>query len=364
MLKVGSGVLADDYGPRREVVGRIAAEVALQMRQGRNVIVVTSGAVAAGKIRLGTARNSGAVVFRQAAAAVGQIELMRIYSEELSARGLLAAQLLLTHEDLADRRRRENALRTIETLLKHGAVPIVNENDTVAVEEIRFGDNDRLSALVAVLVQADLLVILSDVDGVLTGDPRRRSDARRIPLIPDAQAEIKGVVTDGVGPKGTGGMASKLKAAQEATRAGTPVIIASGLDPRGLSDALDPLKETGTLILPARRQLNRRKHWIAYALKPAGVLTLDRGATEALKRNGKSLLPSGIKEVSGDFQSGDCVALVDEQGDEFGRGLVNYPAADIIKLKGRRTADIARVLGYKIADEIIHRDNLVLLKDV
>jgi glutamate 5-kinase len=361
VLKVGSGVLAGQDGLRREVIARIAAEASKQARAGRQAIVVTSGAVAAGRLCL-RAVPGASIAARQAAAAVGQIELMRIYAEEFARFGLTVAQLLLTHGDLAETRRRENARHTLNTLLKHGAVPIINENDTIAVDEIRFGDNDHLSALVAVLAQAGLLVMLSDVPGVLTGDPRRRRDARRIPLIADGQGEIRGVVADGAGPIGTGGMASKLKAAREAMRAGAAVIITSGVEPDGLAAALDPNRESGTLILPAAARLKGRKHWIAYALKPAGWLRLDRGAAEAVRVNGKSLLPSGIKEVRGDFASGDCVALADEEGLEFGRGLVNYPATHVLMLKGRRSNEILRLLGYKVSDEIVHRDNMALLK--
>jgi glutamate 5-kinase len=362
VLKVGSGVLAGEDGLRREVIARIALEVSKQAEAGRQAIVVTSGAVAAGRLRLHQQSRSS-IGARQAAAAVGQIELMRTYAEEFARFGLTAAQLLLTHQDLAEKLRRENARHTLNTLLRQGAVPIINENDTVAVEEIRFGDNDHLSALVAVLAQAGLLVMLSDVPGVLTGDPRRRRDVRRIPLIADGLGEIRGVVADGAGPLGSGGMASKLKAAREVTRAGAAVIIASGIEADGLAAALDPNRESGTLILPSSAaRLKGRKHWIAYALKPAGWLRLDRGAVLALRVNGKSLLPSGIQEVRGDFASGDCVALADQDGQEFGRGLVNYPAAHVLRVKGRRSDEIMRLLGYKVSDEIIHRDNMVVLK--
>jgi glutamate 5-kinase len=361
VLKVGSGVLAGDDGLQREVIARIAAQASAQRRSGREIIVVTSGAVAVGRLCLRTGPNSS-MADRQAAAAVGQIELVRIYAEEFARFGLTVAQLLLTHQDLAETRRRENARHTLNTLLKRGVVPIINENDTVAVDEIRFGDNDHLSALVAVLARAGLLVMLSDVPGVLTGNPRRRRDVQQIPLITDAQSEIKGVIADGAGPRGSGGMISKLEAAREATRAGAAVIITSGIEPEGIVAALDPKRESGTLILPAGSRLKERKHWIAYALKPAGWLRLDHGAAQALRVNGKSLLPSGIKEVGGEFVSGDCVVLADEEGLEFGRGLVNYPAAHVLTLKGRRSSEILRLLGYKVSDEIVHRDNMVLLK--
>jgi len=363
VVKVGSAVLSDTAGLRHDVIERLAGDVAAIVKGGREVVVVTSGAIAAGRTRL-SGRRGSSIAIRQAAASVGQIELMSLYAKFFAWHERTVAQILLTHEDLAERVRRNNARQTIQTLLGAGIVPIVNENDTVAVEEIRFGDNDNLSALVANLVQAQMLVILSDVAGVLTADPRKRSDARLIPLIADAEADMKGLVADAAGPLGTGGMASKLTAARRAAHAGVTVIITSGLDERGLLDALDPEKNSGTLVLAARDRLRSRKHWIAFALKPAGALTVDRGAAEALRHKGRSLLPSGVYEVQGDFAGGDCVSLLDQDGAEFGRGLVNYPAADVIKVKGKRSGEISRVLGYKMADEIIHRDNLVLLDKV
>ncbi|MGH7881196.1 MAG: glutamate 5-kinase, partial [Candidatus Binataceae bacterium] len=314
------------------------------------------------RARLG--RRGTSMAERQAAAATGQIELMRQWARAFDAHGRLVAQILLTHQDLAERKRRDNAVHTIQALLAAGVLPIVNENDTVAVEEIRMGDNDVLSSLVAGMVQAGLLVILSDVTGVLTGDPRKRADARLIPLITDAEAGMRGLVAESAGPLGSGGMATKLKAARQAAQAGISVIIAHGGEPGTLSAALDPAREIGTLILPSRARLKGRKQWIAFALRPAGALAVDDGAAEALRRKGRSLLASGIREVRGEFSSGDCVSLLDHAGVEFGRGLVNYPSIDVARLKGRRSADIARLLGYKVADEIIHRNNFVLIEEL
>jgi glutamate 5-kinase len=359
VIKVGSAVLSDPNGLCVEVIEGLAAQIDTIARSGCEVVLVTSGAIAAGRARLG--RVAATMAQRQAAAAIGQIELMRQWARAFEARGRAIAQLLLTHQDVAERGRRRNAVHTIRALLSAGILPVVNENDTVAVEEIRMGDNDVLSSLVAGMVQADLLIILSDVPGVLTGDPRKRSDARLVPLISDPAAEMRGLVAESAGPLGSGGMATKLRAAREAVRAGISVIIAPGREPAVLSAAVDPSREIGTLILPAPRPLRSRKHWIAFALRPAGVLAVDRGAAEALRSKGRSLLPSGIREVRGEFLTGDCVRLLDNDGVEFGRGLVNYPAADVLKVKGRRSSDIARVLGYKVADEIIHRDNFVLL---
>lgn len=362
VIKVGSAVLSDPNGLRADVIANLARQIDAIIRDGREVVLVTSGAIAAGRARLG--RRASTIAERQAAAATGQIDLMRQWAKAFEAHGRTVAQLLLTHQDLAERKRRLNATHTIESLFAAGVIPIVNENDTVAVEEIRMGDNDVLSSLVAGMVQAGLLIILSDVAGVLTGDPRTRSDARLIPLITDPEAGMRGLVAESAGPLGSGGMATKLKAARQAARAGICVIIAPGRETDTLTAALDPSREVGTLVLPARRRLPGRKHWIAFALRPSGALALDRGAAEALRSKGRSLLPSGIRDVRGEFASGDCVSLLDSDDVEFGRGLVNYPAADVLKVKGMRSQEIPRVLGYKVADEIIHRDNFVLIEDL
>lgn len=360
VVKVGSAVLSDLNGLRVETIDHLAAQIDAVMRSGREVVLVTSGAIAAGRVRLG--HRGASMAERQAAAATGQIELMRQWAKAFDTRGRTVAQLLLTHQDLAERKRRDNAVHTIEALLAAKVVPVINENDTVAVEEIRMGDNDVLSSLVAGMVHAQLLVILSDVAGVLTGDPRKDPDARLIPLITDAESGMRGLVAESAGPLGSGGMAAKLKAARQAARAGISVIIAPGRNGTPLHAALDPAAEFGTLILPSRTRLKSRKQWIAFALRPTGALAVDDGAAEALRRRGRSLLASGIREVRGEFSSGDCVSLLDNAGVEFGRGLVNYPSSDVSRVKGRRSTEIARVLGYKVADEIIHRDNFVLIE--
>ena len=328
VVKVGSAVLSGPDGLLAEVIDHLAAEAESIIRSGREVIIVTSGAVAAGRARL-NALGDTSIASRQAAAAAGQIDLMREWSRAFGNHNRTVAQLLLTHQDLAERRRRLNANQTIAALLDAGVVPIVNENDTVAVEEIRLGDNDVLSSLVATLVQAQLLIILSDVPGVLTGDPRKRPDARLVPLITDPEAGMSGLVAESAGPLGSGGMATKLKAAREAARAGIPTVIAPGRDPGVLTAVLSLESESGTLIIPAGERLKSRKHWIAFALRPSGSLGVDRGAVEALRTKGRSLLPSGIRRVQGDFGGGDCVSLLDPDGLEFGRGLVNYPAIDV-----------------------------------
>ena len=361
VIKVGSAVLSDMEGLRVATIDHLAGQLDAIIRDGREVVLVTSGAIAAGRARLG--RRGATMAERQAAAATGQIELMRQWAKAFDARGRTVAQILLTHQDLAERKRRDNAIHTIQALLAANVIPIVNENDTVAVEEIRMGDNDVLSSLVAGMVQAGLLIILSDVAGVLTGDPRKRPDARLIPLITDAEAGMRGLVAESAGPLGSGGMATKIKAARMAAKAGISVIIAPGREQDTVLAALDPARDIGTLILPSRIRLKGHKQWIAFALRPSGALAVDDGAAEALRRKGRSLLATGIREVRGEFASGDCVSLLDNAGVEFGRGLVNYPSADVTRLKGQRSTDIARLLGYKVADEIIHRDNFVLIEE-
>jgi glutamate 5-kinase len=363
VIKVGSAVLSDVDGLRVEVIDQLAAQIELAVRAGQEVVIVTSGAVAAGRARLSKLKGA-TIAARQAAAATGQIDLMSAWARAFAGHERSVAQILLTHQDLAERRRRQNASQTISELLGAGVIPIVNENDTVAVEEIRLGDNDVLSSLVASLVQAQLLIILSDVDGVLTGDPRERNDARLISVINDPEAEMRGLVAEKAGPLGVGGMATKLKAARQAARAGIAVVIARGREAGIVTAALDPSREAGTLIVPAGVRLKSRKHWIAFALRPAGSLAVDKGAADALRNRGRSLLPSGVREVRGDFGGGDCVSLLDPDGVEFGRGLVNYPASDVQKVAGRRSTEIPTLLGYKVADEIIHRDNFVLLKEI
>jgi len=269
--------------------------------------------------------------------------------------------VLLTGQDISDRSRYLNARNTLLALLEFGVLPIVNENDTVAVEELNFGDNDNLSALTASLVEADLLVILSDVEGLHTRDPRLDPNA---PLVRVARAQDE-TVAHAAGPAqsgvGTGGMASKLAAARKAAAAGIPTLIADGTREGVLAAIFDPAAETGTLLLADGDRLAHRKHWIAYALKPAGELHLDAGAERALARGGRSLLPSGVRGIVGGFGVGDCVRCLGPDGREFARGLVNYGATELEKIKGAHTREIERLLGYKSSDEVIHRDDLVLL---
>jgi glutamate 5-kinase len=361
VIKIGSSILSTDTGINRPRLRSLAEEICALRGRGIEIVVVSSGAVAAGRARLGMKGRPKTVPERQAAAAVGQIDLMALYEEYFATFSTQVAQILLTHDDLANRRRYLNARHTIETLFAARVVPVANENDTVVTDELRnFGDNDNLSALIAGLVEADVLVMLSDVAGLFTTDPRTNADAQLVSVVEDAGRGAAAYAMAGRGPLGTGGMASKLAAAKKAAAAGIPAIIADGLHAGVLPAAFDNSQAVGTLILPEGDRLGRRKHWIAYTLKPTGTVVVDQGAFEAVTQKGRSLLPKGLTAVEGRFGPGDCVRCVDPHGREFARGLVNYSAAELHKIKGVHSAGIESVLGYKLTEEVIHRNDLVL----
>ena len=367
VIKVGSSILSRQDGVNVESVERLARDMAAlragSRERGKEIVLVSSGAVAAGLGRLGIqSERSRTIPSKQAAAAVGQIALMALYEQAFSRHGSHVGQILLTHDDVADRGRYLNAKHTVQTLLENGVLPIVNENDSVAVEEIEFGDNDNLSALVAVLIEADLLVILSDVEGLYECDPRLHADARLVSLVERCDDALS-YTTGAAGPLGRGGMTSKIQAARKAALSGIPTIIADGRHDNSLSSVFSPDIPTGTLFLPVSDRITSRKHWIAYTLKPVGSLQLDAGAVDAVRRAGRSLLPAGVREVRGTFGVGDCVACVDDRGHEFARGLVNYHSAALEQIKGLKTSQIEQILGYKVSDEVIHRDDLALLSD-
>jgi glutamate 5-kinase len=361
VVKVGTGLITvPGAGADPARIAALAREIA-GVRPGREVVLVSSGAIATGTARLRLAERPRSIPEKQASAAVGQAALMWQYEAAFAPHGIPVGQVLLTAHDISDRARYLNARNTLLTLLRFQVLPIVNENDTVAVDEIKVGDNDNLSALVASLIDADLLVLLTDVDGLYTDDPGVNPQARKLDTVEAITEDIARLVWDRAGRVSVGGMATKLEAAQKAVASGIPMVIAHGGEPGVLRRLLagEPL---GTYFAPKADRLAARKRWIAFAVPPQGRLTVDAGALRALTHQGRSLLPSGLVEVEGDFATGELVAVVSaSDGKEFGRGLVNYDADELRKIRGANTRDIETRLGYKSGDEVIHRDDLVIL---
>jgi len=360
VVKIGSQILSSQDGIEESRLRGLVRQLAELQGGERQVVVVSSGAVAAGMTQLGWKGRPKTIPEKQALAAVGQIKLMALYERSFAKYAKNVAQVLLTAEDLANRQRYINAKHTFQMLLESSIIPIVNENDTVAVEEMKFGDNDHLSALVATLLEADLLVILSDVEGVYDRDPRVHDDAQLIHLISEARGLRQAIGGASVSATGTGGIATKLAAAEEAAAAGIPTIIASGMQNSVLEKIFDARNEIGTLILPEVKHLRRKKHLDGFKLRPVGTIVVNEGAYQAVADKGKSLLPAGVEKVEGSFGVGDCVRI-DFQGKEFARGLVNYGKTELNRIKGLHTSKIEKVLGYKAHDEVIHRDDLVIL---
>jgi glutamate 5-kinase len=359
VLKVGTSTLTGGQAvvdPRH--ITLLAEDVAGAVRGGRQVLVVSSGAIVTGSGLLGLRPERG-LSRKQALAAVGQPVLMQRYAAAFDEAGLRVGQILLTQRDFAIRRQYVNARRTLEALLDLGVIPIINENDTVATEEIQIGDNDTLSALVAGLVGADLLVILSDVEGLMTGDPRRRRDARLIPVVARIDAAVLQAARRSPSAQGVGGMATKISAARTATASGIVTVITSGAHPRPLSRLLEG-EQHGTMFLPERRLASSRRRWLALGIPARGALVIDDGARAALER-GRSLLAAGVVAVEGTFEPGEAVVIRDTRGAEVARGVASYPSVQVARIKGIRSAEIARVLGVSSPREVVHRDNLVLM---
>jgi len=360
VIKLGSRLLTDDGGALDcTVIRQICADLVKLRKQGKQVILVSSGAVAAGRKPLNLTGKSLSIPQKQAAAAVGQPLLMKIYQEQFEQYGLTTGQLLLTADDLANRRRFLNARSTLETLLDAGVVPIINENDTVAVAEIKFGDNDNLSALVTNLVEANLLLILTDIEGLYTANPADDPAAELIKLVPEITKEIERAAGKSSSNIGTGGMATKVAAAKKATRYGVPTMMVKGNLP-GIITAAMSGEDVGTLFLPADKGMNRRKHWIAYSLRPAGKIFVDQGAVKAIAEKGTSLLPSGVCSVEGRFERGSCVRICNQEGHEFARGIADYGSKEIALIARHKSCDIESLLGYRYGDVVVHRDNLSL----
>ena len=362
VVKVGSNVLTCPEGLNLPVIDALSHQIMQLERSGQEVILVSSGAMAAGVRKLAIDRRPEAIPARQAVAAVGQAGLILTWEKALARHGKKVAQILLTAEDMTSRKRYLNARNTLNTLLDWGVLPIINENDTVMVDEIRFGDNDNLAAVITLLMDADILINLTDIDGLYDRDPRTHQDAELLTLISTIGREIERYAGEIAGALGTGGMRSKIKAARKVTAAGVPMIIANGKKDGVLADIFEG-RPTGTFFKPKTARLSSRKCWLAFSLKPKGVIRIDGGAARALTTGGKSLLPSGIAAVSGQFNVGDPVQFAGPDGQVLGNGLVNYSASDINKIKGMRSGDIADCLGEKPYDEVIHRDNLVLTND-
>ena len=361
VVKIGSSLLVAERGEVRSAwLAALAEDVSRCRKKGQEVILVSSGAIAIGRRHLGLLGHRLRLEEKQAAAATGQIRLAHAYQQALAVHAITVAQILLTPEDTEERRRHLNARATFAQLLALGAVPVVNENDTIATAEIRFGDNDRLAARVAQMTSADMLVLLSDIDGLYTADPRKSQEARHVPLVRDIGPEIEAMAGEAAPGYSSGGMVTKLAAGRIALGAGCRMLIAQGV-PHGGGAPLAAIEAgaRATLFLPRGDSVSARKAWIAGAVNPSGTLIVDDGALGALRR-GKSLLPAGIVAVEGVFERGDAVVVRSLAGSEAGRGLSAYSSADIARIKGHKSGEIAGILGYRGRDEIIHRDDLVV----
>lgn len=360
VIKIGSTVLTGrTTGVDKKRIEAISDDIAWLRAKGVETVVVTSGAVSAGMHKMGLKEKPRVIDLKQAAAAVGQSALMRLYEKGLARHEIGVGQMLLTSEDLMDRRRFLNARNTLGKLIEHGFVPVINENDTVSVEELKFSDNDNLAAFVTNLAEADTLVILSDVDGLFDMDPAN-PDARLITDVGCITPEVEKMAGMSCSVFGTGGMASKLTAAKKAVARGAACFIVNGKKDGNIK-ALFEGGAVGSYFMPGEACLTSKKHWIAFSMKEKGRITVDAGAARALLKGGKSLLPSGIKSVDGKFAAGDAVEICDEAGHAIARGLVHYGYDEVVKIMGAKTADIEEILGYKYCDEVVHRDDLVLV---
>jgi glutamate 5-kinase len=362
VVKVGSNVLTEDHGLNLKAIRSISRQICRLIDSGLEVILISSGAMASGVKKVGLDKRPDEIPKRQAVAAVGQAGLIMEYEKAFARYHKKVAQILLTGDDLNNRRRYLNARNTICMLLSWQIVPIINENDTVMIEEIQFGDNDNLAAMITLLMDADILVNLTDIDGLYTKNPRKYPDAELIPLVSTIRESIVKVAGDIPGPLGTGGMLSKINAARKVTASGIPMVIANG----GKPDILIKLfsgKEIGTFFVSKKKKLKSRKCWIAFTLKPKGVIKIDDGASAAILNRGKSLLPSGIVDVEGEFNVGAPVEFKNGDNETLGTGLVNYSSSDIRKIMELKSSRIKKILGHKPYDDVIHRDNLAITSE-
>lgn len=362
VIKVGSNVLTRNDGLNVDIIRSISRQICNLIERGLQVILVSSGALACGVKKIGLPKRPDEIPQRQAAAAVGQAGLMMEYENTFDLYHRQVAQILLTSDDLTNRERYLNARNTLFTLLSWGVVPIINENDTVAVQEIKMGDNDNLAAMITLLMNADILINLTDIDGLFTKDPRMNPDARLIPVVETIKKDIEIIAGSIPGALGTGGMLSKIRGAQKVTTAGVPMIIANGANP-DIIIRLVKGEQLGTFFVPKEEKLASRKRWIGMTVKPEGVLYIDDGAAKALVEKGKSLLPIGIVRVEGNFGVGAAVEFKNGSNQVIGIGLVNYNSEEIRLIMGLRSDRIEHRLGYKPYDEVVHRDNLTILHD-
>jgi len=360
VVKVGTSTLAHQTGKLNLFqLEKLVRELADVHNQGQEVLLVTSGAIGAGAGKLGLKQKPRTIPEKQAAAAVGQGVLLHMYEKLFAEYGAVVAQILLTREDIVNRKRYLNARHTLSTLIQYGVIPIINENDTVVVDEIRFGDNDTLAALVAGLIDADLLILLSDIDGLYTGDPRTDTGAELINIIEEVTPEIE-QLAGGTGSEfGSGGMETKIQAGKIAINSGVNMVITNG-QTEGIIRRVLSGQGTGTLFVPRENRLHSRKRWIAYGSRVQGKVVVDDGARRAITSSGKSLLPSGILHVDGRFESGHVVSVVSLEGGEFARGIINYSSEQVSLIKGKQTQEIGAILGHKDYDEVIHRDNMTV----
>lgn len=363
VVKVGTSLITDGReGVNKAFINKLAGEIAALCGGGREVILVTSGAIGTGMAALRCQERPRSIPGKQAMAAIGQPRLMQAYAQAFGRYDLTTAQVLLTADDIQSRQRYSHARNALLEILHLGAVPVFNENDTVAVDEIKFGDNDTLSAHITNLAEADLLIVLTDVAGLYTCNPAENDRAELLSAVDCIDGRIEEMACGGAGALGTGGMATKVKAARMVTGMGEEMVIADGRQARILQRILAG-ENIGTAFYPRGDKLASRKRWIAFALRRRGALHLDAGAAAAVRLQGKSLLPTGIRGLEGDFKQGDCVSILDHAGREFARGLVKYSAEEIDRIKGAKTREIEKILGYKATDEIVHRDDLVVLEE-
>ena len=363
VIKVGTSTITYANGKRNfSQIDRLAREISDLQNQGKEMILVTSGAVAVGVDRMGLPGKPKTIPGKQAAAAVGQGVLMHTYEKFFADYGQIVAQVLITKTEAIDRHRYTNTRNTFMELMRQRVIPIVNENDVVALDELKIGDNDNMSALVAGIVDADLVIILSDVDGLYTANPQTHPDAVIVPEVAEITPEIE-ASAGGVGSaRGTGGMATKIQAAKAATSSGIHLVIASGTEKNAITRVLQG-EELGTLFVSRENRLQFRKRWLAFGAKIQGSIVVDDGCAKAIRKaGGCSILPAGIYQVVGDFQTGSTISVIDKEGHELARGLVHYTAAELEKIKGCKSGDIEGILGHKNFDEVIHRDDLVILQ--